>query len=237
MKKCKNYVKYFYIFYFLEKNMKKILFVLLYILWSLYLIWASGLIFEWKFLAWFISFLAWISVFPIVYQKIKEKIPSLNLKVYIFCSFMLFALFSIVISPKQENIETKKEISTWKIEEKKEEIKEIVKNYSIIRTNHNNAVQNFAILIESWKSKEELIEIFKQVKNNECSKNCNIKLYDSSDLYDLVFKYPLEKNEYLKVADHFVGALTFDLKEEKNFLYYPFQDIQYKEYGWKNWKK
>lgn len=46
-------------------------------------------------------------------------------------------------------------------------------------------------------------------------------------------KYPLRGEEYIKVADVFVYSLAFD----GTYSFYPFQDIQYKEFGGKNWKK
>jgi hypothetical protein len=51
----------------------------------------------------------------------------------------------------------------------------------------------------------------------------------------LIDSYPLVKNDYLKMADHFVASSSFDAPN--SIMWYPFQDIQYKEYGGKNWKK
>ena len=62
---------------------------------------------------------------------------------------------------------------------------------------------------------------------------CNIYIYSSDSVKDLMTKYPLQGEEYLKVADAFVYLLAFD----GAYSFYPFQDIQYKEFGGKNWKK
>jgi hypothetical protein len=125
---------------------------------------------------------------------------------------------------------------------KKSTNKEIVienlnsKNYEILKTNHTPSVQNFHVLIKQKGFDKETVFLFVQRFRHEyCSKNSNVYVYDSKSILPLIDKYPLEGAEYLKLADHFVSMSTFDAKDIKSW--YPFQDIQYKEYGGKNWKK
>jgi hypothetical protein len=106
--------------------------------------------------------------------------------------------------------------------------------YKIISTNHNNTVQNFKVLIKIKFDQKSLIEFALRFKNEYCERNCNIEIYDAISISDLIDKYPLNDKEYLKVADHFVGSMSF----ESDYLsYYPFRDARYKELGGKNWKK
>ena len=62
---------------------------------------------------------------------------------------------------------------------------------------------------------------------------CNVSIYASDKVKHLITKYPLRGQEYIKVADELVCSLSFD----GLYSYYPLQDIQYKEFGGKNWKK
>lgn len=110
------------------------------------------------------------------------------------------------------------------------------KDYEILKTNHTPSVQNFHVLIKQKGFDKETVFLFVQRFRHEyCSKNSNVYVYDSKSILPLIDKYPLEGSEYLKLADHFVSMSTFDAKDIKSW--YPFQDIQYKEYGGKNWKK
>lgn len=65
--------------------------------------------------------------------------------------------------------------------------------------------------------------------------DCNVVIYDTKLIEPLIDVYPLDKKQYLEMADHLISFSTFDAVEVKSW--YPFQDFQYKEYGGKNWKK
>lgn len=79
-----------------------------------------------------------------------------------------------------------------------------------------------------------LLKVAKFFKQHHCpDEECNIYIYDTKDLMDIIDKYPLTDEEYLKVADHFI--YSYDFSDSGQF--YPFQDIKYKELGGKNWKK
>lgn len=108
-------------------------------------------------------------------------------------------------------------------------------DYELLKTNHNSTVQNFDVLIKHSKfDKEYLYQFTKQFRAEKCKISCNINLYDSKSILSLISLYPLNKNQYLKLADHFLSMSTFDAVEVKSW--YPYQDIQYEEYGGKNWK-
>ena len=59
--------------------------------------------------------------------------------------------------------------------------------------------------------------------------------YDSKEIYPLCKQYPLEGNDYILVADHFISESSFDCPNE--IWWYPYQDSLYKKYGGRNWKK
>jgi hypothetical protein len=109
-------------------------------------------------------------------------------------------------------------------------------DYEIFRTNHNSNVQNFDVLIKHTKfDKEYLYQFTKQFRSKKCTMGCNVNLYDSKAIINLLGVYPLNKDQYLKIADHYLSMSTFDAVEIRSW--YPYQDFQYKEYGGKNWKK
>ena len=108
--------------------------------------------------------------------------------------------------------------------------------YEIIKTPHAPTVQNFEVLIKFKElNKESIKEFIEKFRKEYCANKCNIFLYDSKEIIDLIDKKPLEGNDYIKVADHFVAMSTFDSPDYLSW--YPFQDSLYKEYGGKNWKK
>ena len=109
-------------------------------------------------------------------------------------------------------------------------------DYEIIKANNNSAVNNFHVLIK-YKTFDEVkifsfIEIF---RNMYCKNSSNVYIYDSKSIINLIDKYPLSKNEYISLADHFVAMSSFDAPLVRSW--YPYQDFQYKQYGGKNWKK
>jgi hypothetical protein len=108
-------------------------------------------------------------------------------------------------------------------------------NYELLKTRHNSAVQNFHLYVR-YKDYDEkaLQEFIDAYKAKYCTMACNINLYDDKSIADLIGKYPLEKKEYLKFADHFIATASNDSPE---VWMYPYQDTKYKEYGGRNWKK
>lgn len=101
----------------------------------------------------------------------------------------------------------------------------------------NSTVENYMVLISSADDGEKAsIEVKKQ-----CSKPCNITLFDNEQALNLQKEYDKmsgsfdtspsqltawkEKN-YIFVADHLVGYVTFDTGE---YLEYPYKDWYYKK--------
>lgn len=110
------------------------------------------------------------------------------------------------------------------------------KDYEIIKTSHDSSVQNFHVLIKQKEfDNETVFQFVKRFRHEHCTMNCNVFVYDSKSILPLVDKYPLEGKEYLNLADHFISMSSFDAVNIKSW--YPFQDLRYKEYGGKNWKK
>lgn len=108
--------------------------------------------------------------------------------------------------------------------------------YEILSTNHNPKVENFNVLYKGDKTdRETLICFFDSFRENFATKDCNVNLFDDKSIKLLIDKYPLSQSEYIELADHFIALSTFEVP--KDFFWYPYQDIRYKEYGGKNWKK
>jgi hypothetical protein len=107
--------------------------------------------------------------------------------------------------------------------------------YQILGINHNDVVENWYILIKNISIEENELKVFvKNFRDDYCKKPSNINLIDNDKIYPLITKYPLVGDEYITVADHFVGYAIFDIDD---VWIYPYQDIKYKEYGGYNWKK
>ena len=109
-------------------------------------------------------------------------------------------------------------------------------DYEIIKTDHNNAVENFYIQLNRKDFDEDYVRKFiKKFRKEKCRRNCNVNLYDTKTILSLIDKEPLVGKDYIKLADHYISMSTFDAPE--NSFWYPYQDTQYKNYGGKNWKK
>ncbi|GAB4039356.1 SH3 domain-containing protein [Spirosoma gilvum] len=110
------------------------------------------------------------------------------------------------------------------------------REYEIIKTKHNSAVQNYAVLLKRKKfDKKSLHEFIRSFRQNVCTGNCNVNVYDSKVVLPYLDEYPLSRKHYLIVADHFLAMSTFDVPEASDW--YPYQDFQYGEYGGRHWKK
>jgi len=108
--------------------------------------------------------------------------------------------------------------------------------YEILRTNHSPKVENFDVLYKREEiDNESLNYFFESFRENHATKDCNIRLFDDKSVLLLIDKEKLEGKDYIKVADHFIAISTFD--SPKILWWYPYQDLQYKEYGGENWKK
>jgi hypothetical protein len=110
------------------------------------------------------------------------------------------------------------------------------KEYEVMITDHRPAVQNFHVWLKRQRFDEDYIFAFtKAFRKKHCSMQCNVAVYDSRSVKDLVLVYPLSDRQYLRLADHLISLSTFDAVEVKDW--YPYQDFHYKELGGKHWKK
>lgn len=109
------------------------------------------------------------------------------------------------------------------------------KDFEILKKVDNASVTNYYVYYKSKNKTEEVITMFsKAFSKKVCTSKCNIYVIDSKSIINLIDKYPLRGEEYIKVADHFIFLKDFDSEYGS---WYPYQDILYKEYGGKNWKK
>ena len=104
--------------------------------------------------------------------------------------------------------------------------------YEIIKTKEYPNVKNFYIFYSESNNVDTLFQLSQLFRKANCYGNCNISIYDSKDIIGLFGKYPLNDNEFIKVADRFLFMSPFDAPEQK--LWYPFQDSEYEERGGKN---
>ncbi len=95
-------------------------------------------------------------------------------------------------------------------------------------------VANYYLLYKGVTNKDSIIHFIQDFRNVHCTPS-NIYLYDTKEVYPLCKQYPLEGNDYIMVADHFISESSFDSPNE--IWWYPYQDALYKKYGGKNWKK
>lgn len=107
------------------------------------------------------------------------------------------------------------------------------KDYKILLIDEQYTVTNYYIQnITCALNQRDLLQFAKALKEKfDC--NCNIYIYEDASVKDLMTKYPLKGKQYIQVADKFAFELTFDGVS----MFYPYQDIQYKEFGGSNWKK
>lgn len=109
-------------------------------------------------------------------------------------------------------------------------------HYEIMKSSHKPTVQNFHVLLKVQNfDKNYVYQFTKQFRKENCTMNCNVYVYDTKSILPLVDIYPLTNKDYIKLADHLISMSAFDATEVRDW--YPYQDLKYKEYGGRNWKK
>lgn len=107
--------------------------------------------------------------------------------------------------------------------------------YEILDIEVRPSVRNFYVLLKGIPiQKDSLLTFVNEFRDLYCAVDCNISIYDDTAVKSIMKKYPIEGEEYIKLADHFVAYSEFEIKDVEM---YPFQDSVYKKYGGKNWKK
>lgn len=113
------------------------------------------------------------------------------------------------------------------------------RDFKLLFTNDNNSVENhYIVILQKDLSENNLLLFAKSYKKTfDKAGRMNLYIYDTEKLSKLIEKdiaYQLnDAKEYIKLADHFVYASSFDGMN----MYYPYQDLKYKECGGKNWKR
>ena len=116
-------------------------------------------------------------------------------------------------------------------------------NYSDIKINETDfqilrefptSVNNIYILYTNTNVNQKQLIALNDYLRNTKKLNGNIYVFDEEKAAELVDKENFEKSEYLYLADHFISMSTFDIP--KSIIYYPYQDIKYKELGGQNLK-
>lgn len=80
------------------------------------------------------------------------------------------------------------------------------KEYEIMVADHRAAVQNFHVWLKRRRFDKDYVFAFtKAFRRINCTMQCNVAVYDSESIKDLVLVYPLEDKDYLRLADHLVS--------------------------------
>ncbi len=144
--------------------------------------------------------------------------------------FYIIAIFAILLLSCGQNDKPSISNDALRVEKLDES------TYEIINLKTTPVVSNYYVLIKfSDKSKERVNEFLEKFRRQYCVNKCNISIYDTKDILPLINKYPLDKQEYIQIAEHLIASTSFDSPDV--VLWYPYQDSQYEEYGGKNWKK
>lgn len=107
--------------------------------------------------------------------------------------------------------------------------------YEIKRHEKKTNLENLDVLIKPGEPDPE--GLAKEIQSN-CKSPCNIYLFDDEKALNLQLAYDgmdieerndWRKNNYVYVADHVVGNISFELPDSYNE--YPFRDWQYRELG------
>ena len=110
------------------------------------------------------------------------------------------------------------------------------KDYRVLKTDHRPVVQNFHVWLKHKPFDENYVFGFiKAFRQKHCTMQCNVSVYDTDSIADLIGVYPLNAADYLRMADHLISSSSFDATEVRDW--YPYQDFHYRELGGKNWKK
>jgi hypothetical protein len=95
---------------------------------------------------------------------------------------------------------------------------------------------NLYVLLKTKNLDEASLKDFvKKFRLENCTKDCNINLYDTKSIEKYIDIYPMPKPVYIEYADHFIALSSFD--SPATVWLYPYQDMKYKEFSGKNWKK
>lgn len=109
--------------------------------------------------------------------------------------------------------------------------------FEILEEDNSKLVDTYYVYVTPEElDKIQLSDFVYKFRRYYCNREkSNIYIIDNRDVYPLIKKYPLEGEEYLRVADHFVAMSSFDIPNVISM--YPYQDFYYKELGGKKNKE
>lgn len=154
-------------------------------------------------------------------------------KIFLLASLAVFGLFALTSGSKpKDNSNTKQEVQeTTTLQEVDKDL-----DYEVVGSEELSTVENYWVLVKSGQTKEALEDFIREFKKDKCKKPCNVSLYDEKRAAELDIEYKKlttmeaqnswkEKN-YIYVADHLVGWMSFD---SDSYWEYPYKDWYYKE--------
>lgn len=163
-----------------------------------------------------------------------------NLKLQIIGGIVIvFIFFIFLVSKSAKTVPTAEQSSTANIPQSQATQAPEIKapDYQILKTDEQKTVTNYSVLVSPGTDGKAVAEDVKK----KCTKQCNISVYDDKQAYFKYLEYDLmmgsldtppesltawKKNNYVYVADHLIGDVTFDSGEYND---YPFRDWYYKE--------
>ncbi|HXD93598.1 MAG TPA: DUF2971 domain-containing protein [Bacteroidia bacterium] len=100
-------------------------------------------------------------------------------------------------------------------------------NVEILKYQNNSVVENYFIYLKDSLTSEELKEFISAFRDKFCYKPCNLNVFDTSKISELIGVYPLKGRDYIQYADACIAAAEFSTEE---FISdYPYKDFYYKE--------
>lgn len=95
-------------------------------------------------------------------------------------------------------------------------------SYEIIKTNHNQTVENFYILNKSIPIDSEVLKSFcKKFRETKTSMKSTIQIFDNKSILNLINKYPLNAEEEMKYNKHCIAISTFE--SPNDVIIYPYK--------------
>lgn len=100
-------------------------------------------------------------------------------------------------------------------------------NFEIISHKDNSVVENYYIHLKDKLNPDELKEFAQAFREKYCYKPSNLNIFNTSDIPDLIDKYPLKGKEYIQYADAFIAVSDFDT--EDSVFEHPYKDFYYEQ--------
>ncbi|QEL03442.1 DUF2971 domain-containing protein [Olivibacter sp. LS-1] len=100
-------------------------------------------------------------------------------------------------------------------------------NFSVIKHQDNAVVENYYIHMKDDLSQNELLNFAKAFKGKYCYKPSNLNFFNTSEIADLIGRYPLNEEDYIKYAEAYTAAVDFS--SDEFISEFPYKDFRYKE--------